>query len=1484
MVWYLLSLPLTGYTGQMLMLNHGYLWDPNTCQYFMPRGFAYQTFNPPVGANQTFEQLEYDLVEFKKMHANSVRAEFVWNTLETSPGVYDWSKPDFLVSKARELGLRLFVLIGFQYAPGWFPDDWKAINDHWQATNGAQRVSVVLNYEHPQARAAYSNFVFTVTKRYQNSPEIAAWILGNEYAYFDLWNPDHRYLGFDPYSLASCHQFLASRYNDIQALNATWGSHYASFAEVPMFREYPRDRKNAGYHDLTLWREHSIAEYVALGAEAAKLGDPHHLRTYSMIGSLFIGNDANYTCEDAKTIVAACARRGAPLDFWAINNYAWATFTGELRSVDFGIAKHLANSGLPILITETGHSTTDDLLLGSAERQPKALIGAVWESLLSGAIGVHVFTWNDRDAFAGVFVRERGFGVVQQNRYPKTAYTNLVQTFQKMETLQLERLLPGSSRPSPDIALYWPKSAAMGWPRANQENAMLWGTLRRLGYQLTMLDDQQLALDRYTNSSALLLSRCYQMEPEDLDRVATKVVQHGIHIHANADLPGQFNTYGHPNTNWADRMGSLFGVDVSLATPGLDSGVNYTLYAPLALRGVGHLGVLTNDFTDSLLTWKIWHGINAGSGTTIVTHTGVRGSQPAMPALQVKDLGKAKSALNTFGLGDLNYQPSLPDMHDWDLRYSWLHAIYHDYFGLTPVISLTGVGANYVQADYRICANGSVLIGLLNEATQLATLSVGSVPLLAGKTIENLTKGGIIEVDSDGIVPLVLAGDDYVWLYAYTSKNGVDQSQLNLSRNKLWISDAPLVVWPTGSNYSLTVSYDLQESDLTLVASLERVLSPNLVYAQTNAGTLSGRGTVRVQVPVPDPDLNDPWYVSSRDGGNYVFHASLLQSDNRIADDYQPVRLLWAARPLSLPSSIMPGTTYPITVQWQEIPGWLPSELSLPLDRIRLWQPYLSSQQYYKAVLQLFSAGEQVVVQEFPLNNGTDQHTFSVTVPKNATGPFDWLVRLETAPNASVDMLDSFEDRQAGADPASFAPWELFLYAERSEIAHDMFFAAGINTNASDGSQAIFAVVTNPPAAGQFSGFFLSYTYPSNWALPRDLTLWTNYNFAFDFKEAERLATILEMQIQDARGGQLHYTKTNLPASNGWDTIAASLSDFTSPTWVGHFDPDQVSQLHVNVQMQQTGVTYLGSVDNVRFVGPKTLNLPISTQTLWDTFDNRDSANGPAGWAALEPWTTYVYPGPNTREMDRGIMRIQGLKGGQAAMLVVDTPAGVGPVSTFGLYRDFDHVWSLPIDTNAWDHYVFSFDFREGNGLPCLLELQIKSSENSWIEFRKPFLPGPGGWDTVRASLAEFNQPEGILPFDPSRVQGIALNIRALQEDAVYIGFFDNACFAPPETPVASGTPFGHYESRNDSTPGPPSLQIQSVHYALGQVRLSWTARADRTYTVECQNDRLLSESGFRPLLPWTNLTVLASGPLEITDPDPPSVGARFYRIRAQPR
>src|ERR1035441_10644651 len=51
----------------ILTIRNGYFWDPVAGEYFVPRGIAYQLWNPPVGANQSVSQVYYDLLEFKKL-------------------------------------------------------------------------------------------------------------------------------------------------------------------------------------------------------------------------------------------------------------------------------------------------------------------------------------------------------------------------------------------------------------------------------------------------------------------------------------------------------------------------------------------------------------------------------------------------------------------------------------------------------------------------------------------------------------------------------------------------------------------------------------------------------------------------------------------------------------------------------------------------------------------------------------------------------------------------------------------------------------------------------------------------------------------------------------------------------------------------------------------------------------------------------------------------------------------------------------------------------------------------------------------------------------------------------------------------------------------------------------------------------------------------------------------------------------------------
>lgn len=761
-----------------LTIRQGYFWDTQRQETFIPHGFAYQVWNPPVFATQTLAEVDYDLEAMQRAHANSLRVELVWESVEPQEGVYRWDQADHLVKKAEQLGLKLFILIGYQYPPSWF------VAQHPEAmARTVSGPSPLLNYSHPQAKESFAQFIGAVCDRYKESPAIGGWILGNEFAFYDLWEnaPIKSQVGYDEQvSLPSYRAFLAQTYGgSIERLNSAWGTTFHSFSEVPMARTYPEDRadhqaiRSSGYHDLIQWRKRTIADFIAAGAKAAKGAAPNQLISYAMVGGIFNGLDPNFTAEDPQTITERCRAAGAPLDFISLNLYAWALAGHELRSLDFGIAKFRDLLDIPVLITETGHSSTETLFPGAAARQTEAIVSSTWEAMLAGAMGVHLFHWSDRNNFLTTpYPREAGFGVVDQERRPKPKVYDAVRTmFQQMEALPLARLLSGSNTLEPDILVYWPKDIDLGWNRANEETASLWGGLRRLGFRPKLTSSPLTDLGKAeleTGAKSLLLPRNFQMQPDDLDSLP-KVLGRGMHIHANLDLPGQFDANHRDNPGWDAAMGKIFGIDVSQARPAWDSGIRPGAdwsagYAPLLLNPAPG-SILGQTQPKTIRAWKYWLGVRPASGGTPQAWSENESGLRLSAAMVTKEHPAARTALNTFGLGDfiapailLNNPQGAPTFA-WDTRTTWLTAIYKNFFGMQPRIELTGPGSAYVLADLRRTADGW-LLGLMNEHTEPALVSVRAEWLLTdGAIVKELLSGN--GGAGQGLNRLILGGDGY---------------------------------------------------------------------------------------------------------------------------------------------------------------------------------------------------------------------------------------------------------------------------------------------------------------------------------------------------------------------------------------------------------------------------------------------------------------------------------------------------------------------------------------------------------------------------------------------------------------------------------------------------------------------------------------------------------------------------------------------------
>jgi len=1556
-LFFMLLAPGTGWAGSdCLEIRDGYFWDPLAGDYFISHGFAYQTFNPPVYATQSSNQLSYDLEEMAKMHANSLRVEFTWSQVETNEGQYIFTHTDHLVNKAEELGLKLFVLIGYQYPPGWFKAGYpERMATHWDPyTNGGEFAeSEILNYNNPDAMNSYASYVSNVCAHYKDSPAIGGWIVGNEFAYFDLWEPPntyktHRFVGYDTnYSLPDYRAFLTNEYSgSIAGLNATWGTTYSAFSDVPMALYYPTNRENqvetqqSGYNDLIQWRKQSIARFLSAGVGAAQSADTNHLMTYAMVGGIFNGRDDNNGCEDARTIVEYCVAAGTPVDFWTINNYPWTATGNELRSSDFGISKYRETVKLPVLVSECGLSSNDGIFPETVTRQAPAMASLPWEVIMSGALGAHIFHWSDRDEFLSYdfpLDREAGFGIVRDDRTIKDpVFWNVLDAFRRMDEINIGRLFANSTDPENDIQIYWGTDADLGYNRANQELAMIWAGFKRKGFQLGIINETEFDAGAYTNAAALYLPRSFQLQADRLDTLETGVIANGVHVHASADLPGRFDQYHRNNANWSNRMDSIFGLNVENAIPGWESGAtffaDYKDYSNVALTVVSPpFGALTNNF--NFATWKIWHGIGETSGSNIMTQTGSGGSQPAMPGLHVKEHGPTagRAAVCTFAPGDIQAGDGNPMQHPWDVHNMMLDAIYAEYFGITPVIEISGAGAAaYVTPDYRICSNGTVLISLLNMSAETATVTVTAGSLLNGKKVENLTQGGVLSESAGNSVVVDMIGDEFVLLYIYNTTGSSDDSLVNPEPEKIWIEDAPIRVWPRGEDYPLEIGYDTLGNSRDLKIGFERV-DPDISFATSFYYAVSGQGVVTGTVPVPDANLLDPTYISTWNDAEYVFHAWLENSGVVMSETEVPITLLWGVRPVSVPTNIQTTTSYDITVEWQNIPSYIPTNYPTPLHRADVWPAELEStfENYYVYLFLLNSNMNIVTTSRVVTSVGTGSNTFSVMTPASLPEPpYSWKAALETAGGKhAYNMHESFEDRALGNQtvPGSGpSPWDGYSYGDGSQIYYDQ---GSSDSYASDGLQSSFQVFQSHTAAAGWSGFYLEYTFGTLLTLTSDLS---TVSFAFDFLEESGYACTIEMQVKDSGGSALSYTQAY--SGSGWFTLSNTLDNFT-----GSINTNAIAKLAVICQMKQTNVTYVGFFDSIRFqtdIAPYYALDDIGTYDVTDSFEDRDQGEG-QGFIA--PWGAWNYAeNMGGHQFWATGVNTDSSEGGQGAFLIVDSTAP-GGWSGFGMDRAFDATWELTpsIATNAW----MAYDFKETNVQAGILIMKLEDSSGNGIEATTAY--SGDSWITFSNRLNTFvasgnnvglfdsnNVKKMVVimntgsqtgtyysSFDDIRVNGIDESLGITTGRLVYAIYYSADDHASAlvdsdgdgimdvyetntgtyDSPTNTGTDPNNPDTDEDGlldgdeviagtdpTSASSTFEMDVLTQAASEFTMSWLAVTGRVYSIYYLDGSLVTNGTFMPLGNNTNISVMVDGLTNVVDTTAISSDQRTYRIQVR--
>ncbi len=530
-------------------------------------GIAYQTWNKPLGIWQTPEQLDYDLAQMAAMGVRSLRVEFVWSMIEPQKDVYDFTNADLLVEKAARYGMKLLPIIGFQWPPEWIEKErllgfmpQEASPKH-QAGFGGE-YSSIMNYADPYVRERLAKVIRKIVERYRGKPVITAWVLGNEFTYVEYVSM--RQLGYDPASMRYFSEYLKKKYRgQIGLLNRAWGTRLSDFSKVHagLVRiDTEMDLARPAIRDFMDFRRRAMAQTIGEACVAAKEADPGAKRTYSSIGVLYSQFDRWNTSEDYRLIAHECESRGAPLSFYSVNSYLNLNSAGSFHlGLSYEMAKAL--TGLEVIFTEFGLTSTEEYAKIGEERQAKFLRAQYLETIVDQVPSAHVFTWTDK---RNVSLREKGFGVQSLYRNAKPAAGELREVASRLKGLDVPALQQALVPPEKTVAFLLPDpdEGFLRWNSWLNENWIVASYFRQYDVPVRFLRPEDLESDDRTRDIAVLvLCRQSMLGLKYLKKIEERMKKRAFHVVAVSDAPG-WERRSEGESEWKRLVRELWGVSV----------------------------------------------------------------------------------------------------------------------------------------------------------------------------------------------------------------------------------------------------------------------------------------------------------------------------------------------------------------------------------------------------------------------------------------------------------------------------------------------------------------------------------------------------------------------------------------------------------------------------------------------------------------------------------------------------------------------------------------------------------------------------------------------------------------------------------------------------------------------------------------------------------------------------------------------------------
>ena len=146
-------------------------------------------------------------------------SEFAWTRMEPQPGHYDWAWLDRAIETLGAQGLKVVLGTPTATPPRWMLDlypDMLAVDAQGRPRGFGSRRHY--DFSHQGYRGECAKIVAQMAIRYGKNPHVCAWQTDNEYACHNT------VLSYSAAARAAFQNWLAQRYQSVDALNRAWGN------------------------------------------------------------------------------------------------------------------------------------------------------------------------------------------------------------------------------------------------------------------------------------------------------------------------------------------------------------------------------------------------------------------------------------------------------------------------------------------------------------------------------------------------------------------------------------------------------------------------------------------------------------------------------------------------------------------------------------------------------------------------------------------------------------------------------------------------------------------------------------------------------------------------------------------------------------------------------------------------------------------------------------------------------------------------------------------------------------------------------------------------------------------------------------------------------------------------------------------------------------------------------------------------------------